>query len=103
MRFDEFMGQIPAPKPGAARLDRKARIDGTERDPLATPPKRALAVRLVAQAEQKLGPMDLPAEAWPGVVSALGDYSERDWRELSTINDLLPKRKGSRRRAGEGE
>jgi hypothetical protein len=106
MLFEDYRNQLPAVKPGAYRLDKAARRSGGQRDPFATEVKRVAASRLVAQAEQKLGDLDLPEDVWERVISTLGDFSEADWRALAGVDDLLPlkkSKKAPRRQAGDGE
>lgn len=90
MRFEEFRLKLPPVAADAARQEMAARRTGAERDPFATTAKRVMASRLVAQAEQKLGALDLDPKEWEGVAAKLGGYTEADWRALSSVDDLLP-------------
>lgn len=90
MTFTEFVQQLPPVRISAARKDAMARRSHGERDPFATDRQRVLAARLVAQAEQKLGPLDLTDTEWGKVVTTLGGYSEADWRALASVQDLVP-------------
>lgn len=88
MRIDEFVNNLPGVRGADIRKDKRARQSGEERDPFATPAKRLQAVRLVQEAESRVGPLDLTEEFWPRVVGALAGYSKSDWLALTSAEQI---------------